>query len=231
MNENCTQRFSGAVWFEMLKSQHANIVGLGGIGSWTSFAIGKLGVKSINLIDHDVVSPENMAGQMHFDSLIGQSKVVSMRRVLDAFRTISLVGCYRERVTRNKVFSGHVISCLDNMESRREVYEAWKRNVDSKSKSVFIDGRLSAEMYQIICMESSEEENMKRYEEQYLFSDAEAEEQICSYKQTTFMAMQIGGMIANVFVNKLCQVYMQSERYVPFFMEYHGPLMTTKFIE
>ena len=96
---------------------------------------------------------------------------------------------------------------------------------------MFIDGRLSAEMYQIICMESSEEENMKRYEEQYLFSDAEAEEQICSYKQTTFMAMQIGGMIANVFVNKLCQVYMQSERYVPFFMEYHGPLMTTKFIE
>lgn len=231
MNENCTQRFSGAAWFEMLKCQHVNIIGLGGIGSWTSFAIGKLGTKSMSLIDPDVVSPENMAGQMHFDSLIGQSKVVSMRRVLDAFRVISWVGCYRERVTRHKVLSGHVISCLDNMESRREVYESWKRNVNSNSKSVFIDGRLSAEMYQIICMESSEKENMERYEEQYLFSDAEAEEQICSYKQTAFMAMQIGGMIANVFVNKLCQVYMQSERYAPFFMEYHGPLMTTKFIE
>ena len=40
-----------------------------------------------------------------------------------------------------------------------------------------------------------------KYENNYLFNDSEAEETVCSYKQTTFCANMIASVIVNLFVN------------------------------
>ena len=70
---------------------------------------------------------------------------------------------------------------------------------------------------------------MKEYEEKWLFSDEEAEETVCSYKQTSHCACMIASMMVNLFTNfiaNLCEPLV--ERDVPFLTYYDAPTMYLK---
>ena len=83
----------------------------------------------------------------------------------------------------------------------------------------------------MLSIQGNDERAIKEYEEKWLFSDAEAEETICSYKQTTFMANMIASVMVNVFVNfvaNMCNPII--DRDVPFFISYNAETMFTKTI-
>lgn len=70
---------------------------------------------------------------------------------------------------------------------------------------------------------------MKEYEEKWLFNDEEAEETVCSYKQTSHCATMIGSMIVNLFVNFISnQCEPLVERDVPFLTYYNAETMYLK---
>lgn len=88
---------------------------------------------------------------------------------------------------------------------------------------------MAAEEYQVFAIQGTDERAMKEYEDKWLFSDEEAEETICSYKQTTFMANMIASTMVNIFVNfvaNLCEPIFPRE--VPFFTSYDASTMFTK---
>ena len=60
---------------------------------------------------------------------------------------------------------------------------------------------MAAEEFQVFCIQGNDIRAMELYEKEWLFDDSEAEETLCSYKQTTFMANMIGSIIVNLFVN------------------------------
>lgn len=72
-----------------------------------------------------------------------------------------------------------------------------------------------------------DEYNINRYNNEFLFSDAEADETICSYKQTTFCANMIASYMVNLFVN-FCANEVGGCRDLPFFTEYNAILMYLK---
>ena len=57
----------------------------------------------------------------------------------------------------------------------------------------------SGEEFQVITIQGDDERALLRYKSDWLFSDAEADATVCSYKQTTFMANMISFKIKNVF--------------------------------
>jgi hypothetical protein len=62
-----------------------------------------------------------------------------------------------------------------------------------------------------------------------LFDDSEAEETICSYKQTSFCANMIASVMVNCFVNFIAnQCNPLIPRDVPFFTEYDASMMFFK---
>ena len=72
---------------------------------------------------------------------------------------------------------------------------------------------------------------MDRYEKEFLFRDSEAEETLCSYKQTTFMANMIGSVMVNLFVNfcaNECNPLIPRD--LPFFTEYSADTMFFKVV-
>ena len=78
-------------------------------------------------------------------------------------------------------------------------------------------------------IQGNDERAIKEYEERWLFDDSEAEETVCSYKQTSFMADMIASIIVNVLVNfvaNLCKPII--DRDVPFFISYDASTMFTK---
>ena len=64
---------------------------------------------------------------------------------------------------------------------------------------------------------------------EYLFTDAEAEETVCSMKQTTYMACMIASIMTNLFVNFTANLLDPVIPYdLPFFTEYDAQNMIFK---
>jgi hypothetical protein len=70
---------------------------------------------------------------------------------------------------------------------------------------------------------------MKRYEEKFLFNDSEADETICSFKQTSFMANMIASYMVNLFVNFISNLSNPDiEKSIPFFTEFDSNTLYCK---
>ena len=91
---------------------------------------------------------------------------------------------------------------------------------------LFIDGRLAAEDLQIITIRTMED--VEKYRKVYLFSEEEKDVTICSYKQTTYSAMIIAGLMANILVNVVYNNKFGNIRRVPFFLEMECPVLNLK---
>ena len=94
------------------------------------------------------------------------------------------------------------------MEARKILYNKWKALAKSFSAAqqgefLFIDGRMNAEEFQIFSITGDDDYNMKRYEEEFLFSDAEVAPAVCSYKQTTYCASMIASFIKGFKIKRL----------------------------
>lgn len=236
-------RFRGAEWFEKVSLLEITLIGCGGIGTWAALSLCRLGIREIILYDGDRVEPVNMAGQLFSSNNIGNYKVNAVSDVLHTY-------CgYRTRinaVARNFFSSDYThkmtIGALDNMNARKLIYERWLSISAYYPDALFIDGRLSANALQVFAIPGGLSlpdddprkiealKRMKEYEEKWLFDQSEGEETVCSFKQTTYMAQIIGGLIANLVVNFVASSLPDSFYSVPFFTTYESDLTFFKSI-
>lgn len=227
-----TSRFSGAIWYEKIQEQSIVLAGVGGIGSYVAFLLGRMKPRELIMYDPDVVEMVNMSGQLYKVSDIGLFKVVAVRNMIKDY-----CGYMADAIANNYGVGNAVrpimICGFDNMAARRVFYDAWKDEVScidrGKDKYLFIDGRLAAEEYQVFAIQGNDDRAMAEYEDKWLFNDTEAEATVCSYKQTTFMANMIASTMVNIFVNfvaNLCNPAFPRE--VPFFTSYDASTMFTK---
>ena len=99
---------------------------------------------------------------------------------------------------------------------------------EGKKHCLFIDGRLAAEELQVYCVTGDSKWKIEEYKKS-LFSDDEAEETVCSYKQTSYMANMIGSIITNALVNFVANEMLEFEgRELPLFTSYNGITMQFK---
>ena len=231
-----TSRFSSAVWFDNIQTKRVMLAGLGGIGSYVAFLLSRLNVNRVDMFDDDRVEAGNLSGQLFQSSHIGRFKVSAVADVMANFSNFYNYNCYEERFEEGSSPEFIMMCGFDNMEARRNYFNSWKRFVEAldeadKKKCLFIDGRLAAESFQILCITGDADYNIKKYEKDYLFKDSEAEETICSYKQTTFMANMIASVMVNLFVNfcaNECDPLVPRD--LPFFTEYSAETMFFKVI-
>lgn len=229
-----TSRFSSAIWFDKIQTKTITLAGLGGIGSYVAFLLARMNPERIILYDDDVVEEANMSGQLYSRNNIGQAKVHATNSNLIDFANYYNTFVFNERFTSESTPTGIMICGFDNMDARKQYYYKWKSLVDTfpeetQRMCLFIDGRLAAENFQVFCITGDNKYYQSEYESKYLFSDYEADETICSYKQTTFMANMIGSIIVNLFVNfcaNECEPLVPRD--LPFYTEYNAETMFFK---
>lgn len=225
INAMSTSRYKGAPWFNSCKNTNVMVFGAGGISSWTVLALSRLNLGEIFVYDNDIVSPYNLAGQFYRQGNIGDSKAFSLSMNARLFSPDSSITYINERIfshtilTRNTLENEIAISGVDSMSSRKDIYDCLSRNGFT---GLYIDGRLSADTFQVICFDFTDTDLRLRYESEYLFDDSEAEEPICSFKQTTYMAMMIGAVISNLVVNRINNKTNLIEYNLPFLTEYRA---------
>lgn len=234
LQDETTIRFSSAIWYEAIQSKTIILAGVGGIGSWTALLLARLRPQALFIYDPDTVDATNISGQLYSLADINEPKVRAMNNMVHNFATYYSIYAVEERFTEQSVPNDIMICGFDNMEARTTFFRAWKIHVESKPENerancLFIDGRLAAEEFQVLCIKGDDTYNINRYETEFLFSDEEAEETICSYKQTSFMANMIASVMVNLFVNFVAnQCNPIIDRDLPFFTTYNAETMFYK---
>lgn len=223
-------RFSSAPWMEYVSNCSITCGGAGGIMSWTILLLSRLNPLTIRIFDPDVFSEVNMAGQFVTTNDIGFSKVDTMVKWCFEFSNYFINGS-KIKITENSNLNNIVISGFDSMESRKIVFNRWKKNIDDALLNntdtinlkdfLYIDGRLAAENFQIFCFNGSDTEYIKLYEDNYLFNDSQADAVSCSYKQTSHIAAMIASFIVSTFVTYCRNRSLNMDlSIIPFLREY-----------
>lgn len=232
--KDMTSRFSGAEWFKLIQTKHITLAGLGGIGSHTAFMLSRVHPASMTFYDDDIVEPANMSGQLFGKHDFNKNKGVAMAEMIMEYSDYASVLVTGQKFTENSTPTDIMICGFDNMVARKTYYTSWKNYVlrlpaERRKGCLFIDGRLLMEEFQVLCITGDDEYSMNRYEERFLFSDEEAEEPMCSMKQTSFCASMIGTVITNLFVNFVAnQLNPVIPRDLPFYTSYNSTIMFFK---
>lgn len=233
VNES-TSRFSSAIWYEKIQEQRVTLVGLGGIGGYVAYLLGRMQIASLTMYDDDVIDSSNLSGQFYPVLSVGQKKTDGTYDALIRYSNYYKVYAFSRKFTASEPCQKVMICGLDNMSSRKTCFLTWlnyvnKLPVEERASCLFIDGRLAAEEFQVFCMRGCDGYLVSEYTDKWLFGDSEAEETICSYKQTSFCANMIASVIVNLFVNfvaNMCDPLI--ERELPFFTYYSAENMFFK---
>lgn len=228
-----TLRFSSADWFEKIKEQDVVLAGLGGIGSWCALLLSRLDIRYLTLYDDDTVDSVNLAGQFYRKNQIKAYKASAISTAIHEYSNYYNCNACTKKFDISSAASRIMICGFDNMTAREVFYRRWlcylNKYPSIANECLFIDGRLSADTFQVLCIKGDDEYNMKRYEEKFIFNDSEADETICSFKQTSFMANMIASYMVNLFVNFISNLSNPDiEKSIPFFTEFDSNTLYCK---
>lgn len=169
------------------------VIGAGAIGSFTIFALCKMGFSNITVYDFDAIEIENLNAQIYRNKDLGKAKVDALKEIIQDFCNITIKTKNEKYV--DQVFPDIVISAVDNMKTRKAIYEAHKeRGIHTQ---YLIDPRMAIE-YAYIQTIKPMDPNEGRIYERTLFTDDQAVQERCTGKSTIYTAQLIGATIAKI---------------------------------
>lgn len=164
-------------WFDPSKIKtELTVIGCGGIGSWFSFLAAKMGIDKITLYDDDIVESHNLPNQFFRMGSIGENKVDALANSVREF-TAAEVKTEPNRFA-NKAISGLVVSGVDSMKSREEI---WRKLKGRKNVQRYWDARIGGENITIYSVDPNDEDECALYETT-LYSDDDALELPCTQR-------------------------------------------------
>ncbi len=170
------------------------LIGCGGIGSPTALMLAKIGCQQLTLIDPDIVEDHNLPNQLFPLSDVDNTKVDACKKMVNQFSECS-VSVVPEKFNGNCELSGIVISGVDTMKARAEIWEKVKFNLEVP---LYIDGRIGAEIIQVYTIQPSQIEDIELYEKS-LFPDEEALGLPCTARAIIYTGFTVAGLIGSQF--------------------------------
>lgn len=224
-------RWSGADWAS--ETREIILVGVGGIGSWTALNLSRIG-HSLYIFDPDTVDETNvLGGQMYKKTDVGSKKVLAVQRMCRDMGCSSSISAWDREYKVESGIMPIMITGLDNMKARKDVFNAWYNRMVSDCKDaperrkdyLLIDGRLLMEHMEVFALRGDDTAGIEEYRTEHLFDDSEVKDADCTTKQSTFAAMMIAGMITATLCNFLTNRKLGEEmREVPFHQKLFLPI-------
>jgi molybdopterin/thiamine biosynthesis adenylyltransferase len=170
-----------------------SVVGAGGIGSPSVLGLARLGIPYIAVYDDDVVEPHNVTAQNYEISQVGMDKVDAITEQVNRV-SVADIRPYTRRINEKARFTTDVvISAVDNMESRKEIYEAASK---SPNTTHLIDGRLGGELIVCHVLKLSDKEHVEYYlSDDVMFDDSEVTSVACTARAVCDVGLAISALV------------------------------------
>lgn len=181
------------------------VVGAGAIGSFATLALAKCGFHKLTVYDYDDIEEHNIPNQFYPLGAVGVSKVEALLDMIKDFEGISISGiegAYPQACIDPP--RGIVISAVDSMSARKEIYKTLRR---SKDVIAFIDGRMGGQQLEVYTTKIKNADEKKAYQAT-LWSDAEASNVRCTEKAVIYNVLIIAGIIVNQ-----CRLVLEDKEY------------------
>lgn len=171
-------------------NEKITIIGAGAIGSFTALSLAKMGFEYLTVIDYDKIDIENMNCQFYRFKDIGSQKVDALQALIKDFTNVEIETINDKY--NNTVFDGIVIIAVDNMLTRKDIYNTFiKKGYNTK---LVIDSRMSVETALIYTYKPMVKSDHEIYAKS-LYSDKEAVQERCTAKSTMYTACILAGLI------------------------------------
>lgn len=183
-------------------STPVTIIGSGGIGSFATLALAKMGFQEIYVFDPDKVEEHNLPNQFFKLNDIGIQKVVALRDIVEIFTGVHITPTYAKWDKSLPLPIGVVIAAVDTMAVRKELY-----NAINATKCIFIDGRMGGHQAEVRTCDMSNIEDKKAYKKT-LWKDSETSPLPCTQKAVMYNVLLIASLIANQ-----CRLTLEHKKY------------------
>jgi len=178
-----------------------HIIGCGGIGSWTTLMLAKMGCSNITIYDFDEVEDHNVSSQFFKESQLGLLKTDAL--VANVYEQTGIAPAISSVESEEEIQEGLVIIAVDSMAMR------WKLNHFFKDKNItIIDARMGGLQAELYCVKAGDYEPT-------LVAIESVDHEICTAKAISFNCGLISSLVANyvrLFVNNKLDFVRMKER-------------------
>lgn len=168
------------------------IVGAGGIGSWTTLALAKLGCENLTVYDFDEVETQNIAPQVYSSLYVGMDKVAALREMVKNLTDVEITAKNERFLAIPPQKYDILISAVDNMEARKKMFE-----INIGVPIWFIDGRMAANVLHVYTIKMDNEGDVAFYQGT-LFTDEEADPVPCTERSVSYNVLGAASLISDI---------------------------------
>ncbi|WP_437192472.1 ThiF family adenylyltransferase [Planctomicrobium sp. SH527] len=195
---NDTDRFEHQrklVPHEKLKDLAVTIIGVGAIGRQVAIQLASLGVRQIQLMDHDLVEPRNITTQAYLREDLGRLKVDAtaefLQRIDPAIQIETIPDRYRPTYKTGEA----IFSCVDSISSRASIWKSVK-----ETSRFWCDGRMLGEVMRVL---TAVEQSSRNHYATTLFPQVEAQIGACTSRSAIYTANIAAGLMLHQFTRWL----------------------------
>jgi hypothetical protein len=191
-------RYAGIIEPHLLADAVVDIIGVGAIGRQVALHLATIGIGKVNLWDFDTIEPLNYGPQGFRPDQDGQLKVDATAEDMLRINPAMVVNTQPHRwFHRDKdPVSPAYFCCVDNMESRRMIFE---KLLETGKYPFFCDTRMGAQNMKIISVTPA---TFVTYEYS-LFDSSEAFGAPCTMRSTYYCASIAAGLAVVQLMNHL----------------------------
>ena len=167
------------------------IIGAGGIGSFTTLALAKIGFTDIHVWDYYFVEEHNLPNQFYPVNALGRPKVEALSDMIRDFTGVDIT--MHGEWTKKEPLSSVVVSAVDSMVVRREIFDTIK---DNPEVLYFVDGRMGGNQLEVYTCNISSMADKRRYNKT-LCTDEETADVPCTQRAVMYNVLSIASWITN----------------------------------
>ena len=176
------------------------IIGAGGIGSWTTLALTRMGCSNITVIDFDKVEAHNVGSQIFTEEDIGKPKVEALAGKIALLASGEVISTLDLKVEKDSplledIFKDNkiIILAVDNMETRKMAMH------EAEGKSVWlIDGRMVANSIEIYSEDCAKYSGQETPIQKSMFQSGNATPVPCTERAVVYNCFIMAGLITDM---------------------------------
>jgi len=173
----------------------ASVIGVGAIGRQVALQLAAIGVRRMNLIDHDTVELTNVTSQGYWQTDVGLAKVQATREAIARIDLEIEVDSICDRYRPRMVLGSAVFCCVDSIDTRAAIWRS-----AGNSCQFWADGRMLGEVIRVL---TAADCAARGHYSTTLFPGSEAQQGRCTSRSTIYSASIAAGLMVHQFTRWL----------------------------